>query len=89
MYTKDEKAAHKATKSYSKAIKTYKLDQIEDGWGNDTKRYMMDAFYAGFYSGRDYLKRRIFKLEEEYLDSLDKEMTEEIKIIFNRLIEGD
>jgi len=52
--TKDEKAAHIANKEYLKAIDEYGLGKIEDGWGQSSKRYMSDAFFAGFYTGRDY-----------------------------------
>ncbi|GAG78626.1 unnamed protein product, partial [marine sediment metagenome] len=54
IWTRDEKAAHKANKKYVKAIEEYGLDKINDGWGQTTKRYMSDAFFAGFYAGRDY-----------------------------------
>ena len=56
MQTKDEKATQKAAKKYFKAIKKYGLNNIEDGHGQGKKRYMMDAFYSGFYRGRDYQK---------------------------------
>lgn len=52
--SKDEKAAQKAAKEYRKSVKKYGLDQIKDGWGQSRKRYMVDAFYSGFYAGRDY-----------------------------------
>jgi len=54
--TLDEKAANKEAKEYYKAIDQYKLDSIDDGWGQSRKRYMLDAFLSGFYAGRDYQK---------------------------------
>ena len=56
-----EIGAKAAAKEYSKAIKEFGLDKIEDGWGQDVKRYMIDAFFAGFYAGRDYLLERVEK----------------------------
>jgi len=56
--TKDEKAAHKANKEYLKAVDKYGLDAIIDGFGQDRKRYMSDAFFAGFYKGRDYQREK-------------------------------
>ena len=55
--TRDEKAAEKAAKEYEQAIDWFKLDNIEDGHGQNKKRYMVDAFYSGFYAGRDYQKK--------------------------------
>jgi len=57
--TKDEKACQKARKEYAEAIDEYGLDNIEDGWGQSKKRYMLDAFIAGFYAGRDYQKYKM------------------------------
>ena len=59
--TKDEKACQEATKEYSEAINEYGLDNIEDGWWQSKKRYMLDAFIAGFYAGRDCQKRKELK----------------------------
>lgn len=56
--TPDEKAAEKAAKEYEQAIEWFGLDDIEDGHGQGKKRYMMDAFYSGFYAGRDYQKEK-------------------------------
>lgn len=50
-----EKAAMKAWKEYSEAIDEYGLDNIEDRNHQDTTDYMYDAFFSGFYAGRDYL----------------------------------
>ena len=63
--TKDEKAVHKANKEYLKAVDKYKLDSIDDGWGQDHKRYMSDAFFVGFYSGRDYERDKKDKIQEK------------------------
>ena len=52
--TEDEKAAAKAATKYEDALYKHGLDNIEDGHGQSKKRYMMDAFYAGFYTGRNY-----------------------------------
>ncbi len=52
--TKDEKAARKALQEYVQAIDKYGLDKAIDGHSQSTKRYMIDAFFAGFYAGRDY-----------------------------------
>jgi len=63
----DEKAAHKEAKEYRKAIDKYGLDNIEDGWGQDHKRYMIDAFFSGFYAGRNYYKDMLNKLGYEII----------------------
>jgi len=60
--TLDEKAARNAAIEYNKAIDKYGLDDIEDGWGQDHKRYMNDAFYAGFYRGRDFHRELLRKI---------------------------
>jgi len=60
--TKDEKAAQKATKEYAEAIDKHKLDDIENGWGQDRKRYMLDSFYCGFYAGRNYYIDKLYNL---------------------------
>jgi hypothetical protein len=50
----DETAAHLIWKKYHAAIKRYDLDK--DGEMGEKKiiDYMQDAFFAGFYTGRDY-----------------------------------
>lgn len=56
--TKDREACEIATKEYAEVVDKYGLDSIEDGWGQSTKRCMIDAFISGFYSGRDYQRRK-------------------------------
>jgi len=71
--TKDERAAKEAAKEYHKAIKEFGLDNIQDGWGQSKRRYMMDSFYAGFYSGRDYQRDKASdKKIENIVDSVLK-----------------
>ena len=54
MASKREKEAAKAWKKYYKAIKKYKLDDIQDAWhqGNEKIGYMYNAFFAGFYANK-------------------------------------
>jgi len=63
--TPDEKAAVKYAKEYHEAIIKYGLDDIVDGHGQSTKRYMMDSFYSGFYAGRDYIREKYMKVIED------------------------
>jgi len=53
--SKDENAAGKAWKEYHKAIKQNKLDSIQDRNHQETIDYMYDAFFSGFYAGRDFM----------------------------------
>lgn len=57
----DEQAAADEWMEYWKAIKEYKLDSIEDRNHLNTIDYMYDAFFAGFYAGRDVADARELK----------------------------
>lgn len=51
----DEEAAAEAWKEFHKAIKEFELDDMQDGWHQEGHvGYMYDAFFAGFYKGRDF-----------------------------------
>ena len=51
----DEKAAVQEWKEYYNAIKEHELDNISEYYGHIVN-YMYDAFFTGFYAGRDYQK---------------------------------
>lgn len=54
--SKDEDAAAKEWKEFHAAIKKMALDDRGPTWANID--YMYDAFFAGFYRGRDYQKQK-------------------------------
>ena len=98
--TKDERAAKEAAKEYHKAIKKFGLDNIQDGWGQSKRRYMMDSFYAGFYAGRDYERdkitdQKIYKAIDKLLDDIksrtgigfDEKSKDEIDLLWFNIIE--
>ncbi|HUS49076.1 MAG TPA: hypothetical protein VMZ91_02870 [Candidatus Paceibacterota bacterium] len=92
----DEKAAQKEAKEYGEAIDIYGLDNIEDGWGQDHKRYMIDAFFSGFYAGRDYQRdkisdKKIIDIIEKLIEYMKKEKDDftfkEIRVKWFNIIE--
>ena len=62
----DEDTAAKEWEKYYWAIKKYGLDSIQDrNHQEGTINYMYDAFFTGFYSGRDCAKRKQRGINEQ------------------------